>query len=271
MKSLVKSGYVSIGGVRTSPLMPFQGSQPYLHQWMMGRTSEEAQIAHISSDDNTDISTLLQEDPNNVSSSDESFCELQLKDPALRLIMSYLSEGILPNDSQVAANIIVQASLYTMNNGLLYYVGQKSDNTPRVVVPSEYKKRLMEEYHSGIMSGHFSGPKIYKTMCHQWWWEHMYQDINDYARSCPQCAIVTGAGRRQSPQMKSIPVDHPFQIIGTGITSNHQGEQICYRISKSFYQMANGVCYTRSESSEASQAISRRDRSNVWSTRSIAR
>ena len=96
-----------------------------------GGTSEEAQIAHISSDDTTDISTLLQEDPNNVSSSDESFCELQLKDPALRLIMSYLSEGILPDDSQVAAKIIVQASLYTIINGLLYYVGQKSDNTPR--------------------------------------------------------------------------------------------------------------------------------------------
>ena len=105
--------------------------QPTLPAPVDDGTSEEAQIAHISSDDTTDISTLLQEDPNNVSSSDESFCELQLKDPALRLIMSYLSEGILPDDSQVAAKIIVQASLYTIINGLLYYVGQKSDNTPR--------------------------------------------------------------------------------------------------------------------------------------------
>jgi len=46
-------------------------------------------------------------------------------------------------------------------------------------------------------------------MSQQWWWDHMYQD---YAHNCPQCAIVTGAGRRQSPPMKSIPVDHPFQI-----------------------------------------------------------
>ena len=104
-------------------------------------TSEEAQVVYISSDDTANISTLLQEDLN-VSSSDESFCELQLKDPALRLIMSYLSERILPDDSQVAAKIIVQASLY---NGLFFYVGQKSGNTPRVVVPSECKKRLMEE------------------------------------------------------------------------------------------------------------------------------
>ena len=117
----------------------------------------------------------------------------------------------------MAAKIIVQASLYTMVDGILYYIGQKSDSSPRVVVPSEYKRTLIEEYHSGIMSGHFSGPKIYKTMSRQWWWDHMHQDIIDYTRSCPQCAIVTGAGRRQLPPMKSIPVDHLFQIIGVDI------------------------------------------------------
>ena len=63
--------------------------QPTLPAPVDDGRSKEAQIA-------TNISTLLQEDPNNVSSSDESICEQQLKDPALKLIMSdsYLSEGI---------------------------------------------------------------------------------------------------------------------------------------------------------------------------------
>ena len=43
--------------------------------------------------------------------------------------MSYLSEGILPDDSQVAARIIAQASLYTMVDGILYYIGQKNDSS----------------------------------------------------------------------------------------------------------------------------------------------
>ena len=75
----------------------------------------------------------------------------------------------------------------------------------------------MEEYHAGEMSGNLSGPRIYKTMSRQWWWEHMYQDIINYTRNCPQCDIATGVGRRQSPPMKSIPVDHPFQIVGVDI------------------------------------------------------
>ena len=191
--------------------------QPVLPAPVDDGTSEEVQIGHMSSDDTISISTLLQENPNNVINSSDSFHEQQLRDSTLNSIMSYLSEGILPDDSQEAAKIIVQTSLYTMVDGILYYIGQKSDSSPWVVVPSEYKRRLIEEYHSGIMSGHFSGPKIYKTMSRQWWWDHMYQDIIDYTCSCPQCAIVTGAGRRQSPPMKSIPVDHPFQIIGVDI------------------------------------------------------
>ena len=114
----------------------------------------------------------------------------------------------------MAAKIVVQASLYTMADGILYYTGQKKDNIPKVVVPSDYKKRLMEEYHIEVMSGHFSGPRIYKTMhtgCHMSYMlpsrqcilvvtsmvlEHMYQDIIDYTHNRLQCAIATGVGRR---------------------------------------------------------------------------
>ena len=120
-------------------------------------------------------------------------------DSTLNSIMSYLSEGILPDDSQVAAKTIVQALLYTTVDGISYYVSQKSDSSPQVVMPSEYK-RLIEEYYSRIMTRHFSVPTIYKTISRQWWWDYMYQDIIDYTCSCPHCAIVTGAGRRQSPQ-----------------------------------------------------------------------
>ena len=94
--------------------------------------------------------------------------------------MKYPSERVLSEDTLVAAKISIQVSLYTMTDGILYYTGQKKDSTPKVVVPSDYKKKVMEEYHAEIMSGHFSGPRIYKTMSHQWWWEHMYQDIINY-------------------------------------------------------------------------------------------
>ena len=146
-------------------------------------TSKEVQIALISSKAK-DISSLLHKEPDDNTNCSNRFHEEQLKDPALYPIMKYLSEGVLPEDALVAAKIIIQVSLYTMTDGILYYTGQKKDSTPKVVVPSDYKKKVMEEYHAGIMSGHFSGPRIYKTMSHQWWWEHMYQDIINYTPNC---------------------------------------------------------------------------------------
>ena len=80
---------------------------------------------------------------------------------------------------------------------------------------------MQEEINRGVPFRYhvrtFSGPKIYKTMLRHWWWDHIYQDIIDCAPNRPQCAILTGAGRRQSPSMKSTPADHPFQIIGVDI------------------------------------------------------
>ena len=69
------------------------------------------------------VSTLLHKEPNDDTNCSNSVHEKQLKDPALYPIMNYLSEGVLPEDSQVAAKIVVQASLYTMADGILYYTG----------------------------------------------------------------------------------------------------------------------------------------------------
>jgi len=58
--------------------MPSQDNQP-----VDDGASEEIQVAHISSNDTTDISSLLQEDLSNVTSSSDSFHETQLRDSTL--------------------------------------------------------------------------------------------------------------------------------------------------------------------------------------------
>ena len=89
-------------------------------------TSKEVQIAHISSDEGMNISTLLCEDLENVTNYSDIFHEEQLKDPTLHPIMVYLSEGELPENAEIAAKIVMQASLYTMVDKILYYIGQKN-------------------------------------------------------------------------------------------------------------------------------------------------
>ena len=55
------------------------------------------------------------------------------------------------------------------------------------------------------MLGHFSGIRLYNTLCKHWYWEGMYTDCLNHAKSCLQCAVT-------KPLLKLIPVSQVFQI-----------------------------------------------------------
>ena len=45
----------------------------------------------------------------------------------------------------------------------------------------------------------------------------MYTDAMAFCKKCPECAVVTGAGRQHKPPLKPIPVQRSFQIMGLDI------------------------------------------------------
>ena len=113
--------------------------QPVLPAPPDNGASKEVQIALIPSSEAEDISTLLHKEPDNASNCSDSFHEEQLRDPALCPIMNYLSFARrFPGGSQV------NCTSFIVYNGR-WDLGQKKHSVPKVVVPSEYKKRLMEE------------------------------------------------------------------------------------------------------------------------------
>ena len=75
----------------------------------------------------------------------------------------------------------------------------------------------MKEYHSSVMSGHFSGVRLYNTLCKWWYWERMYTDCLNHGKNCPKCAVSGGNSRKTIPPLKPIPVSRIFQIVGVDI------------------------------------------------------
>ena len=145
--------------------------QPVLPAITDAEVDSEVQVAQISVNVEPDpdtVGALLGRDPmsDNVNKSN-LFAEEQLKDIALKPIIAYILQGIIPEEPQLATRTVTQAPLYTMMDGILYYTGQKGD-PPKAVVPSTLKQSMIKDYHSGIMAGHFSRPKIYKAMAPQW-------------------------------------------------------------------------------------------------------
>lgn len=86
-----------------------------------------------------------------------------------------------------------------------------------MVVPEHLQGRIMQESHRGPMGAHFSGNRLFNTLARHRWWEGMYADTINYVRNCPECLVVSGAGRVATPPLHPIPVDQPFQIVGVDI------------------------------------------------------
>jgi hypothetical protein len=145
-----------------------------------------------------------------------SLSDEQLKDPKVKELREFLEDGKLPRDGERARKIALQASQFALVSGVIYYVNPKTRHK-RAVVPGHLRQKMLQETHAGNYSGHFSGRRLYETLMTSWWWEGMYSDAEKFARSCPECIIATGSGRRNKAPLHPIPVQRPFQILGIDI------------------------------------------------------
>ena len=143
-----------------------------------------------------------------------SYADKQWSDCELQPMILYLRDGEWPDNVNLARRIVTESALFTMADNILYYVDSKSSEIPQTVVPAALQQQVMMDYHSRCMAGHFSGPWLYKTLATKWWWKCMYQDTLEYAKNCPQCAIVKGTRRKQKSPLHPIPTEWPFQIVG---------------------------------------------------------
>ena len=173
------------------------------------------QIAVVQSEGNTSISELLTVSP--LSSSYQDFSVEQAKDPDLQQLLCFIQNGTLPDNNDSARKVAAQAPLFTLVDGVLFFINPKYRDRKQCVVPRHLQQTIMEEHHSSPMSGHFSGEKLYKVLSRHWWWQGMYGDVIAHCRSCPQCAIVNASGKINKPPLHPIPVERVFQIIGVDI------------------------------------------------------
>jgi len=188
-----------------------------------GIAQDETQVAAVYAD--RDITELMQEGLDSPGVEEEGYGAEQGKDPSLKEMIDFLQNGVLPEDSDRARKLSAQECLFALVDGILYFIDARHGNCKRVAVPSHLREQLLRESHRGIYSGHFSGNRLYNLLVKHWWWPGMYADAMAFCKKCPECAIVTGAGRQLKPSLKPIPVQRPFQIMGLDIMDLPATEQ----------------------------------------------
>ena len=101
---------------------------------------------------------------------EDTLHDQKLTDSLLKIIIDYISNGVLPEDDKEARQLFLSSSKFTILD-ILYHI--ESDKTLRVVVPETYRNVLFDEAHAGMFRGHLRGAKIHSQLSQHYWWPKM--------------------------------------------------------------------------------------------------
>ena len=146
---------------------------------------------------------------------DGSLQTRQRADPdGLSPIFAYLEDAILPEDPKKARELVLDRNHYEVLDGVLYHL--EPDKTLQVIPPEVDRRKIFDEAHSGLFSGHLREAKVHGQLARHYWWPRMRADISKWCRVCVTCASRQ-VGQATKPPLSPIPVSGPFDLVGVDV------------------------------------------------------
>ena len=136
---------------------------------------------------------------------------MQLKDDYFGLIINYLKHDKLPESEKIAKKIRKESQNYELISGILYNFWIMPKGIPmerrarfRLCVPPELRHRLMYAYHDTPISAHRSAEKMYLLMKLNYFWKGMFQDLQNWTKSCVRCSKAKALPRNRRAKLQPI-------------------------------------------------------------------
>jgi hypothetical protein len=113
------------------------------------------------------------------------------------------------NDKQKLSRLAIN---YYENNGILFRKNRKDLEKPFRVITLQDREKLLYNYHSSPLSGHFGIKKTIERIMEKYYWPEMGKDIKTYVESCDVCQRTGKPSKNQ--MIIPIKVTGPFEQIG---------------------------------------------------------
>ncbi|KAI0520318.1 hypothetical protein KFK09_007790 [Dendrobium nobile] len=129
-------------------------------------------------------------------------------------ILSFLQNGVLPEDLTVAMRLRRKAANFTIISGKLY---KRAFTGPylKCLPPSEADYAL-REVHSGICGEHLGGKALtFKIMRQGFYWPTIKQDALEFVQKCNNCQLH--ANLTHSPAVEISSLQSPWPFVQWGI------------------------------------------------------
>ncbi len=116
----------------------------------------------------------------------------QDRDPFCQQIVSYITEGILPDDRQVAKRLTISGFDYLILEGVLYHIltgrnPQQTISSMRIVLPQCLRLSVLNQVH--IQYSHVGVCRMISILKNHWMFPNMAVEVAKFVASCPICAL----------------------------------------------------------------------------------
>ncbi|GKU85421.1 hypothetical protein SLEP1_g100 [Rubroshorea leprosula] len=121
-------------------------------------------------------------------------------------IISFLREGIIPEDRQEAMKLRKKASRYTLVDGVLY---KRSFSLPLLRCLNPYEAEYaLREVHEGVCGSHVGARTLaHKVLRQGYYWPNMYKDATHFVQRCPRCQFFAHLTHQPAEELTNLWVE----------------------------------------------------------------
>lgn len=129
----------------------------------------------------------------------------QEEDPSIQNLKSRTDEGVSQRNV-----------LFQKRNGVWYrkYKDRKGVEFDQLVVPTKYRRDLIQLAHGNSWSGHLGVRKTKDRLLQEYYWPGCFKDVEETVRSCDTCQRVGKPHDKSKAPLKLVPpITEPFRRL----------------------------------------------------------
>ncbi|GKV37361.1 hypothetical protein SLEP1_g45403 [Rubroshorea leprosula] len=128
-------------------------------------------------------------------------------------ILSFLRDGVVPEDRQEAMKLRRKASRYTLIDGVLY---KRSFSLPLLRCLNPYEAEYaLREVHEGVCGSHVGAQTLaHKVLRQGYYWPNMYKDATHFVQRCLKCQFFAHLTHQPAEELTTLVAPWPFAQWG---------------------------------------------------------
>ncbi|GKV42967.1 hypothetical protein SLEP1_g50318 [Rubroshorea leprosula] len=128
-------------------------------------------------------------------------------------ILSFLRDGVVPENRQEAMKLRRKASRYTLVDGILY---KRSFSLPLLRCLNPYEAEYaLREVHEGVCGSHVGARTLaHKVLRQGYYWPNMYKDATHFVQRCLKCQFFAHLTHQPAEELTTLVAPWPFAQWG---------------------------------------------------------